>query len=63
LYSPGSFWRKKKEASVYPLNHPRGLLGEGELTLDTAELEGYEPHFTAFIDLLGFAEASTGETH
>lgn len=28
--------------------------------METNGLRGYEPHFTAFIDLLGFAEASTG---
>ena len=28
--------------------------------METSEFNGYEQHFTAFIDLLGFAEASTG---
>lgn len=28
--------------------------------METGQSIGYEPHFTAFIDLLGFAEASTG---
>src|SRR5258708_3493441 len=28
--------------------------------LETSRSIGFEPHFTAFIDLLGFAEASTG---